>query len=76
MKDAGYHDDKVADELVNQGFTRYHPKSIATRYNRLKRDEKKAEQERLDDELTDWHKGDVNTFRADDVSLHVNSRSG
>ena len=59
MRDAGYRDEQVVETLINKGLTIYQPKSVNTRYNVMKRREADKENQRLDDELTDWHEGDV-----------------
>lgn len=59
MKCAGYRDDVIAKRLVDNGGTRYDPKTIATRYSRIKRALYSAEQTRLEDEFSDFHEAEV-----------------
>lgn len=59
MKDQGYRDVDVQRRLVAEGRTKYAEKSITTRYNRISRALNEDETKTLDDELTDWHDGDV-----------------
>jgi len=59
MKEAGIKDEDVAAEISARGGPKYHPKTIATRYSRIKRMLQKLKDDNLDDELTDWHEGEV-----------------
>jgi hypothetical protein len=59
MKNAKYLEKDIADRLIQEGRTKYNPKTIGTRWARLKRALQQAQEEKLDDELTDWHDGDV-----------------
>lgn len=61
MKQQGCHDTKIAQQLVEQGLQRYHAKSISTRYQRIMDEEEKKLSVQLDEELTDWHEGDVSS---------------
>lgn len=59
MKEAGVKDEDVAAEISARGGPKYNPKTIATRYARIKRMLQSVKDEKLDDELTDWHEGEV-----------------
>lgn len=59
MKDAGYRDEEVQKRMISEGRTKYAVKSITTRYTRILRVCAAREAEDLDNELTDWHEGDV-----------------
>lgn len=61
MKDEGQKDEVIRDRLIEEGRIRYNVKSISTRYARIRRAFHKAETENLDEDLTDWHQGDVST---------------
>jgi len=46
------------------------PKTVGSRWLRLRKALEKAEEERLDDELSDWHAGEVSAYGSDyDVQL-------
>ncbi|KAL9056376.1 MAG: hypothetical protein Q9162_002967 [Coniocarpon cinnabarinum] len=70
MKEAGYTDHQIVQELKGQGLTSYNPKSVATRYSRILRITRDKENERLDDELSDWHEGDNNMLKTA-MAYHV-----
>lgn len=59
MKQAGYPDEAVVKRLIEESRTRYDPKSIASRWQRIRKAVQAAEDELLDEELTDWHEGEV-----------------
>lgn len=59
MKDKGQPDINVRDRLINEGRTKYAEKSISTRYARIKRFFDEHDAEVLDEDLSDWHEGDV-----------------
>lgn len=59
MKLVGERDDVIAEMIAHRGGPGYSPKTIATRYSRIKRVQQAAQDEVLDDELTDWHEGEV-----------------
>jgi len=59
MKQEKRSDSDVVERLVKEGRTRYHPKTISSRWVRLKRVLAAHEDEMLDEQLTDWHEGDV-----------------
>ncbi len=59
LKTQGYTDDYISGKLVEEGRTRYVPKTIGTRYTKLRNIAEKKEDEKLDDELSDWHVGEV-----------------
>jgi hypothetical protein len=55
LKEQGYTDQYVAQRLVQEGRIRYVPKSIGSRWLRLRKALEAVEDDRLDDELSDWH---------------------
>lgn len=62
MKNAKYSEKDIVKRLVDEGRTKYHLKTIGTRWARLKRKLEERNDELLDAELTDWHDGDVAFF--------------
>ncbi|GAB7348874.1 hypothetical protein MBLNU459_g7575t1 [Dothideomycetes sp. NU459] len=72
MKQQGYHDEDVAKRLVEEGRTRYDPKSISSRWQRIRKAIQAAEDELLDEELTDWHEGEDDLLR--DAYIRGNAR--
>jgi hypothetical protein len=61
MKQAKYQEKEIAQRLINEGRTHYHAKTIGTRWARLKKVLQARSDAMLDEELTDWHDGDVRT---------------
>jgi hypothetical protein len=59
MKQARYQEKEIAQRLIDEGRTHYHPKTIGTRWARLKKVMQERNDELLDQDLTDWHDGDV-----------------
>jgi len=59
MKNAKYLEKDIAQRLQDEGRISYNPKTIGTRWSRLKKVMQKQQDELLDAELTDWHEGDV-----------------
>lgn len=59
LKQQGYPDDFVAKKLVEEGRIRYVPKTVGSRWLRLRKALERAEEDKLDDELSDWHEGEV-----------------
>jgi len=49
----------VAARLIEENRIRYVPKTVGSRWLRLRKALEAAEDERLDDELSDWHVGEV-----------------
>jgi hypothetical protein len=63
MKNAKYLEKDIAQYLVNEGRIAYNPKTIGTRYARIMKAVRKANDKLLDEDLTDWHEGDVKMLR-------------
>ena len=61
MKNAKYLEKDIAEHLAKEGRIAYHPKTIGTRWARIKKVLQKRQDQMLDDELTDWHEGDVSS---------------
>lgn len=59
MKNAKYLEKDIAKRLQDEGRTVYNPKTIGTRWARLKKVMQAKQDEALDADLTDWHEGDV-----------------
>ena len=59
LKQQGYSDEYVAQRLMDEGRVRYVPKTVGSRWLRLRKALQEAEDEKLDDELSDWHVGEV-----------------
>jgi hypothetical protein len=64
MKNAKYLEKDIAEHLAKEGRINYHPKTIGTRWARIKRMLQKVQDQMLDGELTDWHEGDVSAHIA------------
>jgi hypothetical protein len=62
LKQQGYSDAQVADTLRQEGRTRYVDKTIGSRFLRIRKLLLAKEDEQLDDELSDWHVGEVRSF--------------
>ncbi|KIY03414.1 uncharacterized protein Z520_00105 [Fonsecaea multimorphosa CBS 102226] len=65
MKEARFLEKDIAQALIDQGRTAYNPKTIGTRWRRIKAALQKRQDNLLDADLTDWHEGD------DDVLLQA-----
>lgn len=63
LKQQGYPDEYVAGVLIEEGRMRYHSKTVGSRWLRLRKILEKYEDERLDDELSDWHIGEDEMLR-------------
>jgi hypothetical protein len=59
LKQQGYSDSSIAEMLRQEGRTRYVDKTIGSRFLRIRKLLQEKEDERLDDELSDWHAGEV-----------------
>lgn len=59
MKEARFLERDIAQALVDQGRIAYNPKTIGTRWRRIKAKLQKRQDDLLDADLTDWHDGDV-----------------
>ena len=59
MKQQEFTNKQVADRLIAEGRTRYNEKTIYSRYLRIKRALEVQRDEMLDEDLTDWHEGEV-----------------
>jgi hypothetical protein len=59
LKQQGYSDKAVAERLAKDGRTAYQAKSVGSRWLRLRQVVREEEEKRLDDELSDWHIGEV-----------------
>ena len=59
MKNAKYLEKDIAKRLADEGRMNYNPKTIGTRWARLKKAMQAKQDELLDADLTDWHDGDV-----------------
>lgn len=69
MKEAGHSDEIIRDKLIDLGMTVYVARSIATRYGSIKKVMAEREDQMLDDELTDWHEGEVSSRLAVSILL-------
>ncbi|KAK5464856.1 hypothetical protein LTS15_001419 [Exophiala xenobiotica] len=65
MKEARFLERDIAQALIDQGRIAYNPKTIGTRWRRIKAKLQKRQDDLLDADLTDWHDGD------DDVLLQA-----
>ena len=59
LKQQGYSDKYVCERMTQEGRTSYVSKSISSRWLRLRKATQQAEDDKLDDELSDWHVGEV-----------------
>ncbi|KAI7277501.1 hypothetical protein KC345_g6578 [Hortaea werneckii] len=58
LKQQGYSDEYVAQKLTDEGRVRYVPKTVGSRWLPLRKALQEVEDEKLDDELSDWHVGE------------------
>ncbi|KAK5131110.1 hypothetical protein LTR08_001328 [Meristemomyces frigidus] len=58
LKQQGYTDEYVAQRMIQEGRMRYVPRTVSSRWLRLRNALQRAEDEKLDDELSDWHVGE------------------
>lgn len=58
LKKQGHSDEYVAEKLKEEKRTEYQPKTVNSRWTRLRKLLSQQEDERLDDELSDWHEGE------------------
>ena len=63
MKQRGYKDEDIVERLIEKGFTRYEPRSVNCRWIRIRKKTQEYEEMLLDEELTDWHVGEVSSCR-------------
>jgi hypothetical protein len=63
LKQQAYSDDYVANKLKEEGRMRYVGKTVGSRWLRLRKVLEERDEERLDDEMSDWHVGEVRRFR-------------
>lgn len=63
LKNAKFLEKDIAQILVEQGRIAYNPKTIGTRHARIMKALAEQHDQMLDEELTDWHDGDVSTFK-------------
>ena len=59
LKQQGYTDEYVCQKMIQEGRMRYVAKTVSSRWLRLRRALQQVEDEMLDDELSDWHMGEV-----------------
>jgi hypothetical protein len=61
MKQSNYSNKEIAAEIAKRsnGEINYDPKTVGTRHSRITQLLSKFAEKRLDDELTDWHEGEV-----------------
>ncbi len=59
MKDQGETNDVVVKRLIERGGTKYDPKTISTRYARIKKVQFEADEVRREDEFSDFHEEEV-----------------
>ena len=62
MKQARYLEKDIADRLQAEGRKNYAPKTIGTRWARIKKVLQLKQDDLLDEGLADWHEGDVSRF--------------
>lgn len=59
LKQQGYTDEYVADKLAQEGRIRYHARTVGSRWLRIRKALEAKEEEMLEDEMSDWHEGEV-----------------
>lgn len=69
MKEAKWLEKDIAQRLANEGRMAYHPKTIGTRWTRIKKAMAKRQDELLDNDQSDWHEGDVSVLPLQGHSL-------
>ena len=69
MKNAKYLEADIAARLKDEGRINYHPKTIGTRWARIKRVLQRQQDQLLDNELTDWHEGDVSCLQVSEWAI-------
>ncbi|GAB7323588.1 hypothetical protein MBLNU13_g07082t1 [Cladosporium sp. NU13] len=58
LKQQGYSDEYVARKLKDEGRIRYVPRTIGSRWLRIRKALEAKEEEILEDEMSDWHDGE------------------
>jgi hypothetical protein len=64
LKNANHPNDYIAEELRKAGLVPYDCKTVGSRFIRLQKKIAEREAQRLEDELTDWHEGEVSSSPA------------
>jgi hypothetical protein len=59
LKQQGYSDEYVARRLAEEGRIRYVARTIGSRWLRIRKALEAKEEEILEDEMSDWHEGEV-----------------
>jgi len=59
LKNENHPNEYIAEQLRKHGLVAYDAKTVGSRYIRLIRKIEEREAQRLEDELTDWHEGEV-----------------
>jgi len=59
MKRAGQKDESVVQRLIDEGRTKYQVKTIPTRYSRILLKMEEHQEQRLEEEFSDFHEEDV-----------------
>ena len=66
LKQNNHTDEFIAETFKQEGRVSYTAKTIGSRWQKLKKFLNDAQDEKLDDELSDWHVGEVSYGVADD----------
>lgn len=76
MKEAGYSTKEIAEYLRKEsnGEVDYDPKTIGTRYTRINKLLEEQAEQRIDDELTDWHEGEDEELLEVEAQVRVEIR--
>jgi hypothetical protein len=75
MKEAKYLETDIAEHLSKHYDVTYSPKTIGTRYTRLKRAAQAASDKLLDEDQTCWHDGDVSLRKPCPVHAKLHRRT-
>lgn len=59
LKHAGRSNEYIAKAFIDEGRMRYEPATIGSRWVRIRKVKELERDEMLDDELSDWHEGEV-----------------
>lgn len=59
LKDQGYSDEFICNKLADEGRIRYQKGTVNSRVLRFRKVLEKKADDKLDDELSDWHEGEV-----------------
>lgn len=59
LRKEGHADQDIADKLLEEELGNFNQKSVTSRLTRIHKKSEEEDEKRLDDELSDWHIGEV-----------------